>query len=125
MQGDYDAEAAHVSRVREFIRLEPDQGLPDGSVIDAEGGLWNAAWGAGRVRRYTADGGLDREVIVDAINTTCPAFGGPALTDLYITSSRQEMDAAALAKQPSAGGVFLVAAGVTGIPDRLFRDTDN
>jgi L-arabinonolactonase len=122
LQGDYDADAARVSRVREFVRLGPDEGLPDGSVVDAEGCLWNAAWAAGRVRRYTPDGRLDREITMAALNTTCPAFGGAALADLYVTSSRQEMDAAALARLPHAGGVFHVVPGVSGLADPLFAD---
>ncbi len=123
LQADYDSAAARVSRVRPFVRAEKTVGMPDGSVIDADGALWNAVWGGGRVRRYLADGTIDREVIVAAPNTTCPAFGGPDLTDLYVTSSRLEMDAAALAHFPHAGGVFHAAAGIRGLADPAFRDT--
>jgi L-arabinonolactonase len=121
-QADYDSAAARVSRVRPFVRAEDAGGMPDGSVVDAEGALWNAVWGGGRVRRYLPDGTFDREVIVAAPNTTCPAFGGPALTDLYVTSSRLEMDAAALARFPHAGGVFQAATGIRGLADPAFDD---
>jgi L-arabinonolactonase len=121
-QADYDSAAARVSRVRPFVRAEDAGGMPDGSVVDAEGALWNAVWGGGRVRRYLPDGTLDREVIVAAPNTTCPAFGGAGLTDLYVTSSRLEMDAAALAKFPHAGGLFRAETGIRGLADPAFDD---
>jgi L-arabinonolactonase len=123
MCGDYDGEAARVTRVREFVRLDAGDGMPDGSVVDAGGGLWNAAWGSGTVRRYTSAGALDRTVTMAAINVTCPVFGGSALADLYVTSSRQEMDEAALAARPHAGGLFRADdLGVTGLADCLFPD---
>jgi L-arabinonolactonase len=121
-QADYDSAAARVSRVRPFVRAEDAGGMPDGSVVDAEGALWNAVWGGGRVRRYLQDGTFDREVIVAAPNTTCPAFGGAGLTDLYVTSSRLEMDAAALAKFPHAGGLFRAETGIRGLADPAFDD---
>ena len=121
-QCDYDAASAGVANVREFVRLERTEGFPDGSVIDAEGCLWNAAWGAGLVRRYAADGRVLDEIAVPAKNPTCVAFGGDALGDLYITSSRQEMSAEELESTPEAGGVYRVALGLRGLPDVPFGD---
>lgn len=123
MQADYDAATARVANVREFARLSTTTGVPDGSIIDADDCLWNAVWGQGRLQRYSADGALIREVLVAATNTTCPAFGGTDLTDLYVTSSRLEMDADALARLPHAGGVFHLVPGVRGVADTLFPDT--
>ncbi|MEO8481016.1 MAG: SMP-30/gluconolactonase/LRE family protein [Acidobacteriota bacterium] len=123
MQADYDAATAHVENVREFARLSTPGGVPDGSIVDADGCLWSAVWGEGRLQRYSPDGVVVREIFVAATNTTCPAFGGADLTDLYVTSSRLEMDAQALARLPHAGGVFHIAPGVRGLPDAVFPDT--
>ena len=122
MQADYDADAARVDRVREFARLTTPTGVPDGSIVDADGCLWNAVWGQGRLQRYSADGALVRQILVDATNTTCPAFGGEEMTDLYITSSRLEMNEEALARLPHAGSVFHAVPGVRGLPDAEFDD---
>ncbi|CAE8621849.1 unnamed protein product, partial [Polarella glacialis] len=54
-------------------------GRPDGSALDAEGGLWNAEFGGGRVVRYSPDGRISAIVKVLVRYTTCVAFGGPAL----------------------------------------------
>jgi sugar lactone lactonase YvrE len=51
MQCEYDAETARVSHVRVFVDV-PADGSPDGSIVDAEGCLWNAEWGSSTVRRY-------------------------------------------------------------------------
>ena len=121
MRCDYDAERARVSNVSQFRRFGADDGLPDGSVIDDEDRLWNAAWGVGRVRRYAEDGRVLHEVHVPAKNTTCPVFGGDALADLFVTSSRQEMTDAELARVPDAGGVYRMPnVGVRGVADAPF-----
>jgi len=119
----YDADKAAVGEIRPFASLGPLDGQPDGSIVDADGHLWNAAWGAGLVRRYRPDGTLDREVAVPAKNPTCVVFGGPALNDLYITAARQEMSDEELARMPEVGGVYRVAIkNVRGLPDRPFAD---
>jgi L-arabinonolactonase len=123
MRCEYDAESARVSNVTEFVQFGPDEGLPDGSVIDEEDCLWNAAWGVGRVRRYSTDARVIHEVHVPAKNTTCPAFGGETLADLFVTSSRQEMTEQELAQVPDAGGVYRCTnVGVRGIADPLFKE---
>jgi L-arabinonolactonase len=120
MRGRYHASEARVDAVGAFVTV-PD-GFPDGSVVDAEGYLWNAVWGAGVVRRYTPDGALDREIAVPAKNPTCVVFGGDAMNELYVTTSRQEMSSEELARTPDAGGVYrVVASGARGLPDRLCR----
>jgi L-arabinonolactonase len=117
----YDAESATVSDVRAFASLGPSDGQPDGSVVDADGCLWNAAWGAGVVRRYRPDGALDREMSVPAKNPTCVVFGGAALNELFITSAREDMSPAELERTPQAGGVYrAVIERVRGLPDPAF-----
>ncbi|MCV0427578.1 MAG: SMP-30/gluconolactonase/LRE family protein, partial [Roseibium sp.] len=41
---------------RLFVDLGKDDHNPDGAVVDSEGYLWNAQWGANRVARYASDG---------------------------------------------------------------------
>jgi len=119
----YDAESAMVTDLRVFATLGPADGQPDGSIVDGDGCLWNAAWGAGTVRRYRPDGTVDREVSVPAKNPTCVVFGGEALNELYITSARQEMSPGELEGTPEAGGVYRAVIGhVRGLPDAAFLD---
>jgi L-arabinonolactonase len=123
MACDYDADSAAVSNVREFTVLGPGQGHPDGSIIDAEGHLWSAVWGGAAARRHRPDGTIEREVAVPARNVTCLAFGGPDLSELFITTARQDMSPADMERVPETGGVYrAVPDGVRGLQDTLFAD---
>ena len=86
-----------------------DEGLyPDGAVVDADGNLWNAQWGASRVAVYDPSGNQVEEVSFPASNTTCPAFGGADLTDLYCTSALQGLSAEDRGANPNHGKTFIV-----------------
>ena len=100
-----------------FANTSNHPGAPYGSVVDAEGYLWNARWGGNRVIRYTPDGRIDREVMLPVSQVTCPAFGGPDLKTLYITSASKTLSAEALAKEPHAGSVFSIELDIAGMPE--------
>lgn len=71
-----------------FLDLKAEGLNPDGAVVDAEGYLWNAQWGAGRVARYSPAGVLDQVVDVPGLHSSCPAFGGQGLKTLFVTTAR-------------------------------------
>jgi L-arabinonolactonase len=116
---DFDLEQGTISRKRIFSDLQ-GYGYPDGSTVDADGGVWNARWGAGCVIRFAPDGTMDRVVKIPAQNVTCCAFGGAALDTLYATTSRLGRVAAELATFPQSGGVFAFRPGRAGLPRPVF-----
>jgi L-arabinonolactonase len=116
---DYDLDSGDLSGERTFATVE-GLGFPDGSTVDADGCLWNAEWGGGRVVRYTPDGRVDRAVALPCSQVSCCAFGGARLDRLYVTTARIGLDAAALAREPHAGALFVIDAGVTGLADTPF-----
>ncbi|MEO0380155.1 MAG: SMP-30/gluconolactonase/LRE family protein [Pseudomonadota bacterium] len=91
-----------------FVDLRADGLNPDGAVIDANGNLWNAQWGAGRVACYDPDGAFLRSIEVPASQTTCPAFGGPDGDTLFVTSAGHG------AQDAQGGMTFSMDAGVSG-----------
>lgn len=99
-----------------FVDTGGADGTPDGSAVDAEGYIWNAQWGGGRIVRYAPDGRTDRVVAVPADQPTSCAFGGPDLATLYVTSARVGLSTAALARQPLAGALFAFEPGPRGLP---------
>jgi L-arabinonolactonase len=117
---DYDPGSGGVANLRLFAAADAAPGDPDGSTIDAEGFLWNARWGAGQVVRFAPDGSVERVVELPAPRPTCPAFGGPDLDLLYVSSATVGMAAGELAAAPGSGGVFVHRAGVRGLPEQRF-----
>jgi sugar lactone lactonase YvrE len=117
---DFDLTTGTIEKRRPFAAIKDDGALPDGLTVDAEGAVWVACWGGASVKRYTPDGSLERELRLPTRNITSCAFGGPTLENLYITSAREELNAADLAREPDAGAVFVCQPGVYGIPQRLF-----
>jgi sugar lactone lactonase YvrE len=118
---DFDLERGELGERRRIISIPADEGLPDGMTIDAEGGIWVALHGSGSVRRYLPDGRLERVIRVpNARLVTCCAFGGPDLSDLYITSMSYGLSAEELREQPLAGALFRCRPGVQGRPAHRF-----
>jgi xylono-1,5-lactonase len=96
------------------------EGSPDGMTVDAEGGIWIAQWGGGRVCRYLPDGTLDMVVRVPVSQPSSCTFGGPALSTLYITSAKESLSPEQLAKEALAGSLFAVELPVAGLPANRF-----
>jgi sugar lactone lactonase YvrE len=109
-------------RKRVFARLRREEGVPDGLTTDGAGDLWVARFGGWGLDRYRADGTHAERIDFPVANVTNCAFGGARLDRLFVTTARIGLDAAALAAQPLAGGLFEVEApGARGLPTRLFR----
>lgn len=109
----YDSATASVGQPRTFVALDVAGASPDGSIVDAEGMLWNAQWGASRVVRYSPAGEVDRVIALPVSQPSCCAIGGEHGDQLYITSAHEDLDAQALAHEPHAGGVFVAALGTS------------
>lgn len=117
LRSDYGDEVGDASV---FVDLTAQDGEPDGSAVDAEGGLWNAQWGAACVVRYRPDGHEDRRIAVPTVQPTRPAFGGPDLRTLFVTSAHDGLTPGARREDRHAGDVFAFAAGVAGLPEPRF-----
>ncbi len=112
----YDRQTGELGAKTEFVRFGDEPGIPDGAAIDAEGGYWCAVHGGGCLRRYQPDGKLDMIIDLPVSQPTMCCFAGANLETLYITSAREKLDAAALEKEPYAGGLFRLTPPVPGQP---------
>jgi sugar lactone lactonase YvrE len=113
---DFDGATGRLGNRRALARIDPADGLPDGLAVDAEGGVWVCLFGGGVVRRYGSDGTLGAEIGLPVTNPTCPTFGGPGLTTLYVTSARHRLTPHQLADEPLAGALLALDPGVGGLP---------
>ncbi|WEF31916.1 SMP-30/gluconolactonase/LRE family protein [Pseudoduganella chitinolytica] len=121
LQCDYDPAEAQVTGVRPFAQLRDDVARPHGAVVDSDGCLWNAEWGGGRLTRYAPDGTMLRSHRLPVAHPTRPAFGGPALEHLLVSSAGPRVGGKAAAAD--AGSLFQLATpGVHGLADTLFND---
>lgn len=116
---DFDKDDGAISNQRVFARTQEPCG-PDGSVVDADGCLWNAEWGHGRVVRYNPDGSIHSVLQLPASHVTCVAFGGADLSDLYVTSATQGLSKSHRAAEPEAGNVFVYSTPYRGLPESRF-----
>ena len=83
---DYRRRDGAISNRRTFVTVPRDEGVPDGLTVDAEGFVWCAHWFGACVIRYDPDGKIERRIPIPASRTSSLAFGGPELTDIFVTS---------------------------------------
>jgi sugar lactone lactonase YvrE len=116
----YDYDLASGAATNERVFADTGEGRPDGSCVDADGGLWNAQYGGWRLVRYAPTGKVDRVVQVPVANPTCCAFGGEDLGTLYVTTATQRLSLDDLAKQPLAGSLLALRPGAKGLAEGRF-----
>jgi len=113
---DYDPATGRADHRRPFADLSAFDGVPDGLTVDADGCLWVAVWGGGVLRRLAPDGSQDSVIAVPVSQPTSCAFGGPGMTDLYVTTASVGLSEAELSEQPLAGRLLRLHPGPVGLP---------
>ena len=97
------------------VRIDPQDGHPDGPTVDSEGGIWIGLYSGWEARRFSPAGELLERVRFPVSNITKVAFGGSDYRTGFVTSARHLLKPEQLAQQPLAGSLFAFAAGVPGI----------
>jgi len=107
----YDVATGEIGERRVFVEVD-DEGYPDGLCVDADGGVWVALWEGSAVRRYDADGRLDRVVSIPTGRVTSCTFAGEDYRTLVVTTA-----AHGRARDPRAGLTYTYEPGdVAGLP---------
>ena len=124
-QYDYDQTTGEVTNKR--LLHTKLTGVADGSVVDADGFIWNATWrqgaGTGTVDRICPQTGsvvFQVHLPDNTSEASCCCFGGPNLDILFITSAWENLDPAS---EPNAGGLYAVKLpkGMKGLKERRFQ----
>lgn len=103
--GPFDRDEAWVTVLHDLPHF------PDGLTVDTEGNLWVAQWGGSCVLRYSPAGELLDTVEVDAAQVSCPAFVGPDLSTLAITTAQEGLEHVS----DQAGALFLADVAAQGL----------
>jgi sugar lactone lactonase YvrE len=115
---DFDLASGSLSNRRTFLPPTGTSAVADGLTVDSEGCIWIAFWNGWRVERRAPDGSLLAKIDLPVQRPTSCIFGGPDLTDLYVTSAGVDCDRT---EQPQAGDVFRLRTGVTGLPEPVCK----
>lgn len=86
------------------------KGAPDGLCVDADGGVWVAAYADGSVLRFTQKGKLDQKINLPAKKVTSLCFGDEDLRTLYVTTADNQ------AEKSLGGCMFRLRVSVAGLP---------
>jgi sugar lactone lactonase YvrE len=112
---DYDRDSGTISNERVFYQ-HSGSGDPDGFRVDAEGNIWHAVYGEGRVLKISAEGKLVGQVRLPTRNATCVEFVG---TELFVTTAADEDGKGE--SEEFGGGLFRVDVGVRGLEPVAFK----
>lgn len=117
----YDRATGKIGKRELFVSMQPEWGRPDGGATDEEGCYWSCGVSGGRINRFSPSGDVIEYVELPVTHPTMPCFGGRDGRTLYVTSLRENLSAAELARTPLAGGVFMLEPGVAGAPAALYK----
>jgi sugar lactone lactonase YvrE len=117
----FEAERGTISDGRVLTTVDEEAGAPDGLTVDADGDLWVAIFGGGRVHRYSPAGELREALLLPAAQSTCCAFAGPGLHRLYVTTATEDWSEEQRRAEPAAGIVYSFDTDASGRPAAPFR----
>jgi sugar lactone lactonase YvrE len=96
------------------------EGWPDGLAVDVDGNIWVAMYDGWCVNVFDSSGVRVHVETLDVQRPTSVAFGGPDLSQLFVTTASQELGDEAMRAQPDAGMVLRLEPGTSGLPVGVF-----
>lgn len=113
----FDYVAGELRNPRPVIGTGHIEASPDGMTIDSDGNLWIAFCHGGCVSCFDpATGNELHRIALPCLETTACAFGGPDLTDLFVTTGVHKT-----AKEEHAGRLFVIRGlKIKGVPAFAF-----
>lgn len=117
MRVSLDAEGWPAAEPEVFLDLTAAGLNPDGAVVDKDGTVWLAQWGASRVAAYARNGDFVMAIDLPAEQISCTAFGGADLRALYVTSAAEGLSQDLIDRAPHQGKTFVIEKVGPGHPE--------
>ena len=114
------SESSRSAQVDHSVFAYPAGEMPDGMTMDAEGKLWVAIIGAGRIDRISQSGKRLGSIALPLENPTSCTIGGPDERCLYCTSMRMGMTDKEIGKMPASGSTLRIPIDSLSRPARPF-----
>jgi sugar lactone lactonase YvrE len=113
----FDYQDGLLRNPRPVIRTGHIDAAPDGMAIDADGNLWIAFCHGGCVSCFDPQTGNElHRIALPCLETTACAFGGPDLTDLFVTTGVHKT-----AVEEHSGRLFVIRGlKIKGLPAHAF-----
>ncbi|MBE9113983.1 SMP-30/gluconolactonase/LRE family protein [Nodosilinea sp. LEGE 07298] len=116
----FNGETGEISDRSVIVDFGDEPIEPDGLAIDTDGNLWSALWDGWCVACFSPTGEALGRVKLPVQRPTCPTFGGPNLSTLYVTTASVELSEKDMQQGFYAGDVFAIAVPVPGLPTNRF-----
>jgi len=113
---NFDRESSAISNERVIWDTSDDPSSPDGMTIDSEDRLWIAFCHGAKVICFDpASAKVIEQINFPCVETTACSFGGPDLSDLYVTTGLKPG-----LEEELAGRLFVCRPGAKGVPSDSF-----
>ena len=117
---DFSTNTSEISNRRVFATIPRHFGLPDGLAVDHDGGVWSAHYNGGMLTRYLSSGEIDFTIPLPAKSPTSLCFGGPNLSDLFVTTSTMGSSD----ERPYDGFILRITTAFRGVKPSRFKDRE-
>jgi sugar lactone lactonase YvrE len=117
---DYDGESGAIANREVFVDLNGSTAVPDGLAVDVDGNIWVAMWNGWCINVFDSTGRHIHKESLAVQRPTSVAFGGPGLSELYVTTATEGFDPAELEERPHDGKLLRFDPGTTGLPIGVF-----
>jgi sugar lactone lactonase YvrE len=119
---DYNPMTGEISNRKILVKIDRNEGMPDGITVDASGFIWVARWFGHGISRYDPDGKLERSIDVPVAQPSSLTFGGPDMNEIYVTSAAVQWESELAPvhhdfSTPRGGSVYRIVQDIQGKPE--------
>jgi len=86
---EYNIQTGEITNGSLFLKMNEQDGSPDGMEVDAEDNIWTACWGGGQIMKISSSGKIMERIAIPAKQPSSLAFGN---NQILVTTAAKEAD---------------------------------